>query len=184
MAEADLVLFTEQQRRVLGQMFRSFGRTIGGGDLNVIVGPDGQLSVSRSPRSMGGLAARDHFALVRLTGVDGTDAWKYVGEEVIGNDPDADPPTWTVKSPGRTWGVESEDEGLVVHPAKIEGLETTASGADAVYVVRRVALGSGSPRWVIVGAAGDSLPAPGSEYMVLQLQGSPLVPVWDHVRAH
>jgi hypothetical protein len=157
MADGDLILFSEQQRRLLERMFASFGRSLGGGDVSVVVGPDGQLSVSRVPRSRSGVVAREQFALVRLTAADATDPWKYVGEEVIGNDPDADPPTWAVKTPGRTWGVESEDEGLIVHPQQVEGLEVSASGVDAVFMVRRVVVDGGGPRWVIVG---QSKPGP------------------------
>jgi hypothetical protein len=71
-----------------------------------------------------------------------------------------------------------------MHPLQIEGLESTDTGADPVYCVRRVVKDGASPYWVIVGAAGGGLPAPGELYQVLQLQGDPLGAVWDWVRAH
>lgn len=185
MPEGDLVVFSKAQQEVLSDLFRTFARSMGSADLSVSWTPGGGLSITRVGRDRRSLRPRQQDALVRLTEADGTNAWQYKAEEVIGADPLADPPTYAVKSPGRTWGINSEDEGLLIHPLKIEGLETVSSGADPVYVVRRIVVGGNKPNWVIVGAAGDSLPEPGSLYMVLQLQGDPdLVPVWDYVRAH
>ncbi|MGB0767734.1 MAG: hypothetical protein ACPGYV_08480 [Phycisphaeraceae bacterium] len=126
----------------------------------------------------------DELALIRLTEASATDGW-YIAEEVAGNDPTADPPTWDLREPGRTFGVESDDEGEVMHPLLITGLETTASGSDAIYTAKRISRpGTNDSFWMVVGAAGDSLPPPGSQYMSLLLIGDPPVPGWDWVRAH
>lgn len=156
MAEPELLLFDENQRRTLEALLRALGKSLGGGGVTMSLSADGQLSVSLPKTRTPALGMREQTALVKLTAADATDKWKYQAEEVVGNDLDADPPTWGVKSPGRTFGTEEGDEGLVVHPRQVEGLaDAGASGTAApVYLVRRVVVDAASPtppRWVIVG---------------------------------
>lgn len=108
-----------------------------------------------------------------------------MGREVVPDDETADPPTWTVKDPGRTWGVDEDDEGEVIDLLQREGLETPESGATAVYWCRRVprVAGDGGPFWAVVGGGGGGLPEGSGQYKVLQLDGSD-VAHWDYVRAH
>ena len=124
----------------------------------------------------------ERFAEVRLT-ASGTSDGYYEAEEVVSNNPTADPPTWSIKPNGRTFGQSSGDEGEVLHPLQLIGLESTESGADAVHVVRRVEKSDGTMFWVIVGDGGSgSLPDPGALYTILIAQGDP--PVWtvDYLR--
>lgn len=165
-------------------LLKALANIRGTNGIRVVLRPNVGIDVILDRASFRSIAG-DEFAVVRLTEADGTNAWQYKAEEVIGTDPMANPPTYAIKDPGRTFGINPDDEGMVVHPLQIEGLETTSSGADPVYVVRRFVVDGSDPQWVIVGAAGGSLPEPGALYQVLQLQGDPdLVPVWDYVRAH
>lgn len=173
-------------------LLKALANIKGSNGIRVILRPGVGIDIILD-RSGNAPTVADELALIRLTEASDTDGW-YIAEEVAANDPfadqhadpPADPPAWEPREPGRTFGVESDDEGEVIHPLLITGLETTASGADAIYTAKRISRpGTNASFWMIVGAAGESLPEQGSLYQVLQLQGDPdLVPVWDYPRAH
>jgi hypothetical protein len=178
-------MVTVEERDIIRDVLLAVMRAKGGGSVTVKYVPGVGLSVSGTAPAQAGRPGREQFALVEFTAADGTDAWKYVAREVVADDETADPPTYTVKDPGRTWGVDSDDEGLVIDLLRREGLEDVGDGITPVYWVRRVArkLGDGGTFWVVVGGGGSGLPDGTGQYKVLQLDADD-EPHWDWVRAH
>jgi len=106
-----------------------------------------------------------------------TNRWKYAWTE---QDETAD--SWADLAGGRTGSTTS---GYALNGLEMPGTLITAAIPNDTVV--KLYAGISTANAVVyrfdAGGGGGDLPAPGTLYQVLQLQGTPLIPVWDWVRA-
>lgn len=182
MAKEKTIKATEETVRYVMDLLMALQNIQGTGTVEVSMVPGVGITIHGRPQKKG-RNSEFPFLWVKLeaAGANG-DGW-YTGREVALDTTTATQPTWVNKTNGRTFGITSDDEGEIVHPHMATNLENVFDGTvPAVYMVTRLAVSGQDPIYQIVG---DSfLPTKGSQYMVLQLTGTGLLPAWDWPRAH